>query len=104
MSRIAHHHFLVGYVDKGSGWSDRIYLKPTAENVANLIMQNPDARVRVTTEVDLPFVDANGGFILSCVDRDFLLYELQPAIIPIQKGEKEVEELDLYPRDDTEDY
>lgn len=102
MSRIAHHYFLVGYVDKGSGWSDRIYLKPTAENIANLIMQNAGASVRVTTELDLPFVDANGGFILSCVDRDFLLYELQPAIIPIQKGEKEVGELDLYSMGNTE--
>lgn len=102
MSRIAHHHFLVGYVDEGSGWKDKIFLKPTAENIANLIMQNPNAKVTITTELDLPFVNANGGFILSCVDRDFLLYELQPAIIPIQKGEKEVGELDLYPMGNTE--
>ena len=31
-----------------------------------------------------------------CEDKDFLLYELQPAIIPIQRGEKEVGEIDEY--------
>lgn len=102
MSRIAHHHFICGYVDEGSGWKDKIFLKPTAENIANLIMQNPDAKVTITTELDLPLVYANSGFITHCVDKEFLIYELQPAIIPIQKGEKEVGELDLYPMGNTE--
>ena len=69
------------------------------------IMQNNEASIIITDELDLPVITAYQGFINSCNDRDFLLAELQPAIIPIQKGEKEageVEEFDIT-SDDEED-
>ena len=87
------HFYLIGYVDNAS----KTFLVPTAENLANFIMTYPDAdTIMITDEVDLPFITTMGSFIDFCKDKDFLLQELQPAIIPLQTGEKKVGKVKLH--------
>ena len=104
MSNIKSHTYLVGYAQNG-GEQIKKYMKPTAENIANFIMRNNDASIIITDELDLPVITAYQGFINSCNDINFLLTELQPAIIPIQKGEKEAGEVEEFNMisDDEED-
>jgi len=102
MNNIKAHTYLVGYAQNGSEQTKK-FMKPTADNIANFIMQNDEASIIITDELDLPVITAYQGFINSCNDRDFLLYELQPAIIPIQKGEKEVGKIDDYQIDESDD-
>lgn len=98
MNDIKSHYYLVGYAQDGAE-QKKVFMKPTAENVANFIMQNQEASIIITDELDLPLITAYQGFVNGCDDKDFLLYELQPAIIPIQRGEKEVGEIDEYKTD-----
>ena len=104
MNNIKAHTYLVGYAQNGSEQTKK-FMKPTAENIANFIMQNDEASIIITDELDLPIITAYQGYVNSCNDRNFMLYELQPAIIPIQRGEKEVGEIDEYQIDaeDTQD-
>ena len=97
MNSIKSHTYLIGYAKKDDE-RVRVYMKPTAKNIANFIMKNDIASIIITDEMDLPVVTAECGFIYTCRDRDFLINELQPAIIPIQTGEKpvgEIEEFDI---------
>ncbi len=97
--------FLMAYATKGSERKE-MAIKPTAENIANFIMQNREASVIISDELDREMITAEYGFINRCVDQNFLLQELHPAIIPIQRGQKEVgdvEEFDLNPPEDDED-
>lgn len=95
MNSISTHIYLVGHA-RNCETPETVYMKPTAENIANFIMKHQDAEVCITDEVDLPFVTAFNGFINTCKDQYFLLSELQPAIIPIQRGEKEIGEIEKY--------
>ena len=68
-------------------------------------MQNKEASIIITDELDLPVITAYQGFVHTCDDKKFLLSELQPAIIPIQRGEREVGEIDEYEMNSyNEDY
>lgn len=102
MRDIKSHFYLVGYAQNGSEQT-KVFMKPTAENIANFVMKNNGASIIITDEVDIPVITAYQGFINSCTDTNFLLFELQPAIIPIQRGEKEVGEIDEYPMNQNED-
>lgn len=105
MTDIKSHYYLVGYAQDGME-QKKVFMKPTAENVANFIMQNNEASIIITDELDLPVITAYQGFVHTCDDKNFLLYELQPAIIPIQRGEQEVGEIDEYamnPDDEDEE-
>ena len=102
MSSISSHIYLVGHARNCEN-PETVYMKPTADNIANFIMKHQDAEVYITDELDLPFVSAFNGFINTCKDQNFLLAELHPAIIPIQRGEKEVGEIDEYPLNQNED-
>ena len=42
MNDIKSHYYLVGYAQDGAE-QKKVFMKPTAENVANFIMQNQDA-------------------------------------------------------------
>ncbi len=95
MTDIKSHHYLVGYAQDGSE-QIKVFMKPTAENVANFIMRNNEASIIITDEVDLPVITAYQGYVNSCTDRNFFLNELQPAIRPIQRGEQEAGEIDEY--------
>lgn len=99
------HIFLIAYAYSldGKGYIERLYIEPDAENVANFIMKHRDVKVVITTELDLPYIEAEGGFIQSCVDTTFLLDELHPAIMPIQLGEKEVGTVREYYIEDIEE-
>ena len=92
MSSINSHYYLVGHAANGEN-PEAVYMKPTAENIANFIMKHRDSEVTITDELDIPFVTAFNGFINT---------ELHPAIIPIQRGEKEVGEIDKYPMGENE--
>lgn len=102
MNNIKSHFYLVGYAQNGSEQT-KMYMKPTADNIANFVMKNKEASVIITDEADIPVITAYQGFINSCEDTNFLLFELQPAIIPIQRGEKEVGEIEKYPMGECED-
>ena len=105
MIDIKSHYYLVGYAQNGME-QKKVFMKPTAENVANFIMQNKEASIIITDELDLPVIAAYQGFVNSCDDKDFLLYELQPAIITMQRGEQDVGEIDEYamnPSDEDEE-
>lgn len=102
MGKYDNHYYFKGYAQNGDERKE-VCMKPTAENIANFIMQNLDADITITDELDLPVVTAFGGFINTCKDQEFLLFELQPAIIPIQRGEKEVGEIDKYPMNEVVD-
>ncbi len=95
MTDIKSHHYLVGYAQNGSEQT-KVFMKPTAENVANFIMQNDEASIIITNEADVPVISAYQGYVHTCDDRNFFLNELQPAIRPIQRGEQEVGEIDEY--------
>ncbi len=99
------HIFLIAYAynPDGKGYVERLYIEPDAENVANFIMKHRDVKVVITTELDLPYIEAEGGFISMCVDKNFLLNELHPTIIPIQMGEKKVEIVREYYNEDIEE-
>ena len=101
MSSINSHYYLVGHATNGEN-PEAVYMKPTAENIANFIMKHRDSEVTITDELDIPFVTAFNGFINTCKDQNFLITELHPAIIPIQRGEKEVGEIDKYPMGENE--
>ena len=95
MSSFKSHIYLVGYAQ----YKDRrevMYMKPTAENIANFIMKHKEASVIITDEWDLMVVTAEYGIINICKDQEFLIHELHPAIIPIQLGEKAVGEIEEY--------
>lgn len=95
MSSFKSHIYLVGYAQ----YTDKrevVYMKPTAENVANFIMKHKWASVIITDKWDLMVVTAKYGIIDICKDQEFLIHELHPAIIPIQLGEKAVGEIDEY--------
>ena len=66
-------------------------------------MQNRNASIIITDELDRALLAGFGGFIHTCEDKEFLLNELQPAIIPIQKCEKEPGEIEEYSIDSNED-
>ena len=101
MSSINSHYYLVGHTASGEN-PEVVYMKPTAENIANFIMKHRDSEVTITDELDIPFVTAFNGFINTCKDQNFLIAELHPAIIPIQRGEKEVGEIIKYPMGENE--
>ena len=104
MTNIKSHYYLVGYAQDGME-QKKLFMKPTAENIANFIMQNKEASIIITDELDLPVITAYQGFVHTCDDKKFLLSELQPAIIPIQRGEREVGEIDEYEMNSyNEDY
>lgn len=87
------HTFLVGYIDK----QNQTYLIPTAENLANFLMTYPAAdEILITDELDTPFIRTMGSFVDYCRDKDFLIEELQPALIPLQQGNKKVGKIKLY--------
>ncbi len=84
--------FLIAYaysVD-GTRYVERIFIKPDAENIANFIMKHRETKVIITTELDLPYIEAEYGLVTMCTDKNFLLNELHPAIIPIQTGKKKI--------------
>ena len=85
-------YYLIGYIDG----KDQTYLVPTAENIANFIMSNSTSEVMITDELGVSFVEANCGLLNYCRDREFLLYDLHPAIIPLQTGEKKVGKVKLH--------
>ncbi len=97
--------YLMAYATTDSERKE-IAMKPTAENIANFIMQNREASIMITDELDREMITAEYGFINRCVDQNFLLQELHPVIIPIQRGQRkvgEVEEIDLNPPEDDAD-
>lgn len=93
--------FLRAYAKTETEYTEK-YIKPTAENIANFIMQNRNASIIITDELDRALIAGFGGFIHTCEDKEFLLNELQPAIIPIQKGEKEPGEIEEYMLEETD--
>ena len=99
------HIFLIAYAysPDGKGYIERLFIEPDAENVANFIMKHRDVKVVITTELDLPYIEAEGGFVSMCVDKNFLLEELHPTIIPIQTGKKEIGEVREYYYEDIEE-
>ena len=65
MSSINSHYYLVGHAANGES-PEAVYMKPTAENIANFIMKHRDSEVTITDELDTPFVTAFNGFINTC--------------------------------------
>lgn len=101
MSSISSHYYLVGHATNCEN-PEVVYMKPTADNIANFIVKHSDAEITITDELDIPFVTAFNGFINTCRDQKFLITELLPAITPIQCGEKEAGEIDKYPMGENE--
>ena len=82
--------FLAGY----SGHSEPVYFEATAENIAAFIMQRQnEPEVWVCTVQGQPLLNTIGRYIDLCPDHMFLLEQLQPAIIPMQKGDCEIPKL-----------
>ena len=61
MSSINSHYYLVGHAANGEN-PEVVYMKPTAENIANFIMKHRDAEVTITDELDIPFVTASAFY------------------------------------------
>ncbi len=74
MTNIKSHYYLVGYAQDGME-QKKVFMKPTAENIANFIMQNKEASIIITDELDLPVITAYQGFVHTCDDKKFLLRE-----------------------------
>ena len=77
---------------------------PTADNIANYIMRHDKTSVIITNEMNLTVISANLGYIEKCLDKNFLLNELIPAIRPIQTGEKEVGTVKEYEYIEEDEY
>ncbi len=55
MSSINSHYYLVGHATNGEN-PEAVYMKPTAENIANFIMKHRDTEVMITDELDYPLL------------------------------------------------
>ena len=86
---------VIGYVFNKDGFYERKhYFEGTAKNMATFIMQHQFNETTITDTADtLICTSVPGGFIDKCVDQNFLIKELQPAIIPLQLGDEEIEPL-----------
>lgn len=80
---------VVGYVYDNYGYyKHKYYFEGTAEKIANFIMEHRRNKVVITDLADLMICESTpGGFINYCPDQEFLMRDLQPEIIPIQRGD-----------------
>lgn len=77
--------FLYGYVN-----GEKYMVTNTVDQICAFIMKHRFEDVTFTDVVDMMEITTSMGFIFSCRDQEFLMEQLQPALIPMQRGEAEV--------------
>ena len=88
--------YLIGYVNE-DGRYERTPITATAENIASFLAVNADKEdVLITTPLDSPFITARYGFIDKCADQQFLMHELLPVLIPMQREETEPKPIEVF--------
>ena len=88
--------YLIGYVNGDEGY-ERTPIVATAENIASFLVTNADNdEVLLTTPLDTPFISARYGLIDKCVDQQFLMFELLPVLIPMQREETEPKPIEVF--------
>lgn len=87
---------LIAYEDGERGYKSVVRIEGDTENLAAFVAsRNPDPNSRyIVTDVgDTTVLTTIGNFIDVCADKEFLVNELQPAIIPMQLGTAEIPEV-----------
>lgn len=84
----------IGYVYGYDGSWKEYYFENTAANIANFIMLHGEhtEKMILTDELDRLILNTFGEFINQCPDQG-LLREILKDLIPMQKGEKDPEEI-----------
>lgn len=68
------------------------HIEKTAPQMVAFLMAFPMDNKVITTKFDDFILNTSMMFIDRCVDKDFLMNELLPLLIPVQMGEEEAEE------------
>jgi hypothetical protein len=90
------HEYLVGYVNGDNGY-ERTPITATADNIASFLVVNAEKEdVMITTPLDTPFITARYGIIDKCTDQQFLMFELLPVLIPMQREETEPKPIEVF--------
>ena len=95
-SQMMDYPYLVAYVYSKEERTEHL-LKATPENIASFIVKNsPLDIIQITTPYDTAFLSTRAGFIDYCRDQEFLTNELLPVLVPMQLGEVEPPEVELF--------
>ena len=92
-----------GYVQDACGsYGPYRLLENTPENISAFIAGNM-AETRVTDVMDRLIISGIGGFVKQCPDREYLLHEIHPVIIPMQESGKVPEVIYAIESESSED-
>ncbi|WP_028393989.1 hypothetical protein [Bacillus cihuensis] len=83
--------FLYGYVN-----GERFMVANTVEQICAFILKERFKDVIITDFLDQMEIETSMGFILYCNNQEFLVNELLPVLVPMQKGEKDIPEFVAY--------
>lgn len=92
---------VIGYVyDKNGFYEKKYFFENTPQNISNFILQNFQHKCTITDTADnLILTSMVGGFVDYCPDKDYLVNELLPILVPIQMGEVEFEKIEFVEND-----
>ncbi|WP_137665446.1 hypothetical protein [Enterococcus hulanensis] len=79
---------------ENSGYRQIIEFEGNTENLAAFIASREFRSEYVVTDTfDNPVLTTNGKMIQNCVDKEFLVNDLLPKLIPMQRGDRTIPEV-----------
>jgi hypothetical protein len=91
-----------GYVYTYEGFQSEYLFEHSPSNIASFIMQHPDAREIILTDVlDRKILNTIGYFIDRCLDQK-LLPQIMEHLLPMQLGDKEPQEFPVATTEEVE--
>lgn len=90
------HEYMIGYINGDSGY-ERTPIAANVENIASFLVVNADKEdVMIITPLDTLFITSRYGIIDKCTDQQFLMFELLPVLIPMQREETEPKPIEVF--------